>query len=170
MTKRRLINRLKWYYPLEKLHTFFTFPLLLLYVLWSYSWHEIIFLCYGLLVCIFILYQGQLYWNLKLKKLRNIPFNQQYNLKFFRKSRKINLLLLFLMPAILLSQLILQGNFFLSSELIWGVIANIFAVLEYINYYHTQLMIDNKYDMNYVLRNKKLKKASLAGDLQRNCI
>lgn len=46
-----------------------------------------------------------------------------------------------------------------------GLLANGFAVLEDINYYHTQLMYDNKYDLKYLIRNQSLKKASLAKNL-----
>ena len=52
--------------------------------------------------------------------------------------------------------------------LFWSVVANLFAVLEHINNYIRQLMIDNMSDLNYVLRNKKLKIASLAKDLSDN--
>jgi hypothetical protein len=48
--------------------------------------------------------------------------------------------------------------------------ANAFGILEHINYYHTQLMIDNTSDLSYLLRNRKFKKASLAKDLSENCI
>lgn len=51
--------------------------------------------------------------------------------------------------------------------LLFGVLANVFAILEHINYYHTQLMIDNQSDVAYVLRNKRFKSASLANDLRR---
>ena len=49
-----------------------------------------------------------------------------------------------------------------------AVFANIFGILEHINYYNRQLMIDNKSDINYLLRNRKLKIASLAKDLKEN--
>ena len=50
----------------------------------------------------------------------------------------------------------------------WAIIANIFGILEHINYYNRQLMIDNASDLNYVIRNRKLKIASLAKDLSEN--
>ena len=49
-----------------------------------------------------------------------------------------------------------------------AVFANIFGILEHINYYNRQLMIDNTSDLNYVIRNRKLKIASLAKDLSEN--
>lgn len=56
-------------------------------------------------------------------------------------------------------------NFANNKLLYWGLAANIFGILEHVNYYHTQLMVDNPADVNYILRNKKLKQASLAKDL-----
>lgn len=164
MTRARLIKRLKWYYPLEKIHTFFTFPLLLFNLLFSQPIKEIIFPLYGLIVCIILLYQGQLYWKLKLQRLKGITINQEYYISFFQKSKKINIVLLVLIPLFFLIQLVLQ-EWKISKMLLWGMLANAFAVSEYVNYYHTQLMYDNKYDLEYLIRNKSLKKASLAKDL-----
>jgi hypothetical protein len=50
----------------------------------------------------------------------------------------------------------------------WAIIANVFGILEHINYYNRQLMIDNSSDLNYVIKNRKLKIASLAKDLLEN--
>ena len=50
----------------------------------------------------------------------------------------------------------------------WAIIANVFGILEHINYYNRQLMIDNSSDLNYVVKNRKLKIASLAKDLIEN--
>ena len=52
----------------------------------------------------------------------------------------------------------------------WALAANAFGILEHINYYHRQLSIDNLADVKYVLRNKKLKVASLAKNLRDNKI
>ena len=169
MTKTRLIKRLKWYYPLEKFHTFFTFPLLLFYLVFSHPIREIIFLSYGLIVCIVILYQGQLYWKLKLQRLKGKTINQEHFIAFFRKSKKINIVLLTFIPLVLLIQLALQ-EWKISSMFLWGVLANAFAVSEHINYYQTQLMYDNTNDLKYIIRNKSLKRASLAKDLIENKI
>ncbi|GAA4277327.1 hypothetical protein GCM10022259_20510 [Aquimarina mytili] len=52
--------------------------------------------------------------------------------------------------------------------IVWGIIANVFGILEHINYYNRQLMIDNLSDLEYIKRNKRLKIASLAKDLKEN--
>lgn len=76
-----------------------------------------------------------------------------------------------LIPVVFIIQLYL-ADWKLKPEnlMFWGCIANIFGVLEHINYYSRQLMIDNASDLYYVLRNRKLKIASLAKDLSENQI
>lgn len=151
---------------MEKLHAFVTFPALLIYVLYSYSLKESIFLVYGLLICICILYQGQHYWKLKLKKLKGESFDNDKNIRFFQFFKKINLILMGLIPFVFIVQMeYYDWNFANNKLLYWGLAANIFGILEHVNYYHTQLMVDNPADVNYILRNKKLKQASLAKDL-----
>lgn len=101
MSKARLIKRLKWYYPTEKFHTYVTFPVLLLYLLFTNPIKDVIFLSYGLIVCIVILYQGQYYWKLKLNGLEGELVEQENNIRFFNKSKRINwVLILFMLPVL----------------------------------------------------------------------
>ena len=74
-----------------------------------------------------------------------------------------------LIPLVFIIQ-ILQNNWQIIPEnlIIWGLLANVFGILEHINYYNRQLMIDNLSDIKYLQRNKKLKIASLAKDLKEN--
>ena len=74
-----------------------------------------------------------------------------------------------LIPLIFIIQFYLT-NWTLKTEnlMFWAIIANVFGILEHINYYNMQLMIDNASDLNYVIRNRKLKIASLAKDLSEN--
>ncbi|HET8803559.1 MAG TPA: hypothetical protein VFM72_03205, partial [Aequorivita sp.] len=169
MGKQELIKRLRWYYPLEKLHAFVSFPLLTIYFLSKYPVLKSIWFIYGMLVCMFILYQGQKYWQLKLWRLEGMPFSQGKNLRFFRKAKQINLLLFIGIPIILGLQILIVDWATQDFPIIfWSILANAFAVLEHINYYHTQLMVDNAADFKYIIRNKKLKTASLAKDLSEN--
>ncbi|MCL5245155.1 hypothetical protein M4I21_05000 [Cellulophaga sp. 20_2_10] len=167
MSKQKLIKRLKVYYPLERLHAFVTFPAILVYLIFKNSFVDIFFLLYGIFVCIVILIQGQHYWKLKLYRLMNKPFHQEKNLNIFRKSKKINLILIGFIPIVFAIQLY-QNNWGITPEnlILWGVLANLFAILEHINYYIRQLMVDNFADFEYIMRNKKLKIASLAKDLK----
>ncbi len=59
MSKASLVKRLSCYYPLEKFHACFTFPLIAIYLLLRNPITDIVFLMYGLVLIIFILFQGQ---------------------------------------------------------------------------------------------------------------
>lgn len=122
-----------------------------------------------MLLCIFILYQGQKYWQLKLWRLEGKAFSQAENLKFFRKAKKINSYLILGIPIVFAVQILIVPWTIADFNIIFlSFVANLFAVLEHINYYHKQLMIDKTSDLQYILRNKKLKTASLAKDLKDN--
>lgn len=108
---------------------------------------------------------------MKTSQVKGKTLNQEKDLKFFRKSQRTNLVLIAIMPLFFLLQLKLQAwNITSNKMLFWGALANVFAILEHINYYYIQLMIDNKYDMDYLIKNKRFKKASLAKDLSENKI
>lgn len=83
----------------------------------------------------------------------------------------MNLILIGLIPIILALQLY-QNHWETIPEnlILWGMLANVFAILEHINYYNRQLMIDNSTDWEYLKRHKKLKIASLAKDLKENAL
>ena len=162
---------MSWYYPLERLHAIFTFPLIFFYFSFNYPLKDILLLEYGLLVCIFILFQGQHYWKLKLYSLKAISFDKNRNVQLFKKSRTINAVLIIFMPIVLLLQLSMKAWTVGSPQLMIGALmVNVFAILEHVNYYHTQLMVDNRADFDYVVKNKRLKTASLKKDLLENNI
>ncbi len=169
MGKQKLIKRLKSYYPMERFHAFVTFPLIFIYLILENSILDIIFLLYGILLCIIVLIQGQHYWKLKLYRLLDKSFNQERELNIFRNTKRLNLILIALIPLVFVFQ-VLQSNWQIMPKnlILWGLMANIFGVLEHINYYNRQLMIDNLSDVKYLQRNKKLKIASLAKDLKEN--
>lgn len=167
MSKRKLIDRLRWYYPLERTHAFLTFPGMLVYVILNNSLSSVLFLAYGLLVCIFILIQGQHYWKLKLYRLTDKPFDQEYHIRLFKKAKAINRILILIIPISFGFQLYLDNWTYRPDMLFLGALAaNLFAVLEHVNYYHIQLMIDNYADLSYLIKNQRFKIASLAKDLQ----
>ena len=169
MTKKDLIKRLNKTYLMERSHAFITFPAITIYLLFTNSPLDIVFLLYGLILCIFILIQGQHYFKLKLQSLKGVTFDQNKSLIFFRKSKKLNLIFIVLIPFVFILQLFLNNWTIKTENLIyWAIIANVFGILEHINYYNRQLMIDNSSDLNYVIKNRKLKIASLAKDLLEN--
>ena len=169
MRKKDLIKRVNKTYAMERSHAFITFPTIAVYLLFTNSPLDIAFLLYGLLLCIFVLFQGQQYFKLKLQSLKGITIDQNTSLLFFRKSRKINLILIGLIPFVFIFQIFLNNWTIKSENLIyWAIAVNVFGILEHINYYNRQLMIDNSSDLNYVIKNRKLKVASLAKDLLEN--
>lgn len=165
MSKQRLIQRLQWYYPLERVHAFITFPALIILVVSFNPFRTVFAATYGLLVCIVILWLGQHYWKIKLYRLKGMPVDQQKHLRIFLAGQRISRLLLLIMPLIIILQYLLSSPHEFLSLLLITFGANIFAALEYINYYHRQLMLDTLQDWNYVLRYKRLKIASLKKDL-----
>lgn len=167
MRTTRLINRFNWYYPTERFFAFLCTGLIG-YVVAAFDSRNTVFLVYGLVLTNSILYQGQHYWRLKLDRVANKTGGQPEKLRLFRKAEVLNRAMIGLIPAALLTQLRLSGGQFkMEGVFFWAVVANTFAVLEYINYYHLQLTIDNLSDLKYLLKYKKLKQASLKKDLFR---
>ena len=166
MSKAKIIKRLSWYYPTERFCAFMFLGIFLWVFLW-FPPSNVVLLLYGLLVVTIILFQGQYYLMLKLYRLTNKPFEQGKNLKLFRRAKNLNSILICAMPLIFALQLYLSSwTINAENHIIWAVTANIFGVLEHINYYYRQLSIDNLADVEYILRNKKLKVASLSKDLR----
>lgn len=153
---------------MEMMHAFITFPLMALWLIINKPFSDILFLLYGLALCIFILCQGQHYWKLKLYTLTGRAFDRNKNLTFFRNSKKSNLVMITLIPIVFIVQLYFNNWTLNGNLMLWGIFANVFGILEHINYYNRQLMVDNVSDVNYLLKNKKLKTASLAKDLMEN--
>lgn len=161
MTKQRLINRLRWYYPTE-LFNVFLFSGIGIWLIYDFSFQDVLFLLYGLLIVVVILFQGQKYWSLKLKALQGKQFDQQKSLNYFRNSKKLNVVLIALIPLVFVIQIYLNGwNLVRENFLGWAIATHTLGILEHINYYHVQLMIDNIHDIKYLKVNKKLKTASL---------
>jgi len=167
MSKNYIINRLKWYYPLERFNAFF-FLGVLFYVIFRYGFFKTIMLSYGLCLMVLILFQGQHYWKLKLYRLTNKRFNQNYHINLFKKFKKINIICICLIPLVFVLQLSLNDWTIESKNLfVLAIIANTFGILEHINYYYRQLMVDNIYDWRYLITNKKLKVASLKKSIEK---
>jgi len=171
MNKNLIKRRLSWYYPVERINAFVIFPMIALYHLSNHSIKDIFALVYGLSICIFILYQGQHYWKIKLYRLTGKPVDQSKILSRFRLWKRINEYMIAAIPLVLLVWFYLEGWMINSYSIFyWTIGVNAFAILEYINYYHWQITIDKVSDLTYVLKNKKLKTAHLGKDLKENVI
>lgn len=168
MSKAKIIKRLNWLYSTERFFAIL-FTGVIIFVLIRFPPPKTIFLLYGLLIITVILFQGQHYWKLKLYRLTEKPVDQKKNLKLFRNAKRLNLIMIGTIPLILLVQLFFTGSTIKSKNLfLWAAIANMFGILEHINYFHRQLTIDKISDLNYLLKNKRLKIASLKKDIDDN--
>jgi hypothetical protein len=165
MNKPQLMRRLTYLFTTERFFVY-VFSALLVYVLLAYPFPSVVLLLYGLGVVTYLLFQGQRYWQLKRDRLRGTPIPKTTPWAFFRQSKGINQWLVGFMPLVCLLQLQLLGWPTTAEKgLLLAVLTNGFGVLEYVNYYHRQLMIDTGADVQYLRRHHKLKVASLAKDL-----
>jgi len=170
MRRDKIIKRLEWYYPTE-LFNAWLFTGITLFVIYTHKITDTFFLVYGLTIMTFILFQGQHYWKLKLYRLTNKKFDEAKNLKLFRIAKQINVVLIAIIPFVFTLQLMVTNKHIKENDLfLWGILANVIGILEYINYYQRQIMIDNLSDIKYLIRNKRLKVASLKKDLDESKI
>ena len=89
----------------------------------------------------------------------------------FEFFKSVNSCLIFIYPVILLVSVFCFNKVFIAqTNKGWALFAYIFGVAEHINYYHVQLMYDNKSDWKYLSVYKKLKTASLRKDFKENKI
>jgi hypothetical protein len=119
---------------------------------------------YAMAMTIFILIQGALYWHHKLRivqgKAETLPawFGRRYAM-----FRRVDVILLALYPVLLVVAVLLGWS--RGWEAFWATLLAAFAGIEYINYYHRQLMYDNARDLRWLLQHKRLRRAHLAKDL-----
>lgn len=118
----------------------------------------------ALLTVSILLIIGTLFFFLKYRDLKNRTNMLQHYEMAFRTLRWI-------IPfALLIVFIILYGNIFANRtidtdnlpDLIIRSLLFLLAVLEYINYFHLQLMYDNQKDLAYLMRYKRLKQGVIA--------
>lgn len=167
----KLKNRLEFLYKGERFAIIifiplaflisYTYPNLKLYLLISF-WVSFFFLE-------FILIQGAYFWYSKWKRLtiekKSItPLKTVKNLK---RLQSINIgIMTFAVILFFIDVYIHYPLLPIEGLLISGFIL-IFASLEFINYFYVQLSYDNKSDIKYLLKNKKLKQSCLNQDIKR---
>ncbi|MFI0714569.1 hypothetical protein ACH4SK_28850 [Streptomyces inhibens] len=106
-----------------------------------------------------LLLQGAAYWLAKLRRVA-IPGNSLPGARTFAAVRVLNVPVLIAGVLFTLRAVCVDAG---SGS--WpGLVFALFAVLEYINYFHTQLMYDTREDLRH-LRNHGLRRAHLARDL-----
>lgn len=153
MRKENLLKRLRYLYLLEFFNIFF---LPFVFIINCNVRNEAIGLNSIVAIALngFILLQGSYLWfNLSKHLGSSVP--QNFLLKF-KKLRLINIgliigigLLLWIYPF--------KGTWDKYGSFIFFFL----GLLEYINYFEFQLMYDNKNDLKYLIKNKKVKRAKL---------
>jgi hypothetical protein len=168
--KKKLKKRLQWTFQVEGMNVVMFFVILVFLNL-QYDFKDLIFLSYGMVLMCYILFQGTYYWWVKFSKIDEQTVFERTVLSRFRTFKKHNQIALLLIPVVLAVQWFVSGKHFIGDNLIgWAIFANLFAICEYVNYYHKQLMYDNRSDINYLLKHRQLKEASLFKDLRENKI
>ncbi|MCU6604139.1 general stress protein [Peribacillus frigoritolerans] len=137
-----------------------SFPSIQLYSLFSF-WTSFLLLE-------FILLQVTIYWYKKWNRLRkeNTSITPIQTVKQLRRFKKINIILI---TISILAFAIDFSKWYPSLPVLGLSIAGficIFAVLEYINYFHIQLSYDNISDIKYLLKTKRLKQACISKDFK----
>jgi hypothetical protein len=122
---------------------------------------------YSMFVICVVLAQGVIYWHLKLqtisKSRTTLPLYFHQIFLFFNWT---DVILLSIYPMLIFcNHVALLVNFQVS---IWSNLLFLFAVLEYINYYHYQLSHDNMNDLRYLFKYGKIRRSPMFMDMQRN--
>ncbi|WP_428909897.1 general stress protein [Niallia sp. Krafla_26] len=118
----------------------------------------------------FLLVQGSMYWYAKWKRLKkeNRSATPIGMVKILRILQKWNLGLIVVSPFIFIYDFFKWDSSLPIGGMILSGLIYLFAILEYINYFHIQLSYDSRADLKHLLRTKRLKQASLNKDFERN--
>ncbi len=141
-------------------------PLLPLLLLWI--WRPIATVAWeirgpALLLILTILAQGAFYWHIKAQSLQDDqPLPSWFSVTFSRVRGCILLAIALILGADIWLAMGRHGDW---GDWAWGLGLLLFAILEYINYYHWQLMHDSAADWAFLRRHRRLRRASLAQDL-----
>jgi hypothetical protein len=117
----------------------------------------------------FLLVQGIMYWYSKWRRLRseNTSVTPIAIVQRLKKVQIWNIVLMIVVPFIFVFDLVKWYPSLPLKGLSLSAFIYLFAILEYINYFHIQLSYDNRSDMKYLVKSKKLKQASLSKDFER---
>lgn len=142
-------------------HGFRVYPQLQLFSLYSF------WISFFLLE--FLLIQGSVYWFVKWKRLRkeNTSVTPLHMVQRFKRIKKWNIGFIIVSPFIFVIDLFKWHPSLPVAGLSIAGFIYIFAILEYINYFHIHLSYDNLSDIKYLLKSKRLKKACLNKDFER---
>ena len=166
MIRQNIIHRLRYLRNWELFNIFFL-PACLYFVL-SFlkvqNWQPFAF---GMFVVCFILAQGVFYWHRKLQIVsKREPALPSYFKPLFSLFSRIDVVLLSIYPVLAIYNRTTSSADFRVS--FWSNALFLFAVLEYLNYYHYQLSHDSWNDIRYLMKFKKIRRSPLSVDLQKN--
>ncbi|MBT2659994.1 hypothetical protein J7E35_02885 [Bacillus sp. ISL-45] len=149
-----------------ELFAVFTFALMwILYIQlfeWSVPYLTSYSSLYAFVLLEFILLQGSYYWYLKLKQVQQNDFTALPNgqLRTFANFKRLNSWLILIGVFILIYQFISKPI-----ELNWFIFLFLFAVVEYINYYHVRLSYQTIDEIKELMKQKGFWKSRLAKEL-----
>lgn len=165
MGRSRIVRRLRW---LRNWELFDVGLFLTLLVWWVTARDPSTWLltAFGVSLVCYLLLQGGFYWHLKAQAVASrsgrLP---AYFCGLFTHLRYSSLVLLACFPLIVVSARTVNSTTL--SELLRSSAIGAFAALEYVNYYHYQLMHDTVNDLRYLKMHRRLRRAPLADDLAR---
>ncbi len=163
---QNIIRRLLYLRNLEFINIFFL-PVCLYIAITSREVQHWQPYAYSMFMICVALAQGVFYWHLKIQTIhKNGIALPSYFHQIFSFFKWTNVLLLSIYPMLVFcSQITSLVNFQVS---IWSNLLFLFAVLEYINYYHYQLSHDNLNDIRYLIKYKKIRRSPLSVDMKKN--
>lgn len=164
MYRQKLLRRVRSLRNMEALNIFFL-PACIWFILARFqvqNWQPYAFAMF--MICV-ILAQGVLYWHWKLQAIQHGKCMPDAFCRLFSFFKWGNVALLILFPAAALLGSMLPGvNFQMS---VGAGLIYLFAILEYVNYYHYQLSHDNWNDLRYLLKHRRLRRSHLYMDMHR---
>lgn len=118
---------------------------------------------FAFLLLEFLLLQGSFYWYLKWRQARRRDFSNlpEYQLKLFRGLKRVNLFLLGVGFVLVIYELISYPK-----EMYWFLFLYLFALAEYINYYHVRLSYQTMGEMKEFKRHRRFRRSKLAEELE----
>ena len=168
--KERLIKRLTKYYKLERFHVVWI-SLFGLFLNAKYGWRPTLLLTYGSGLMVLVLAQGTYYWRRKLATVQGKCRQPERVLQQFHCFQWLNVGVIVAYPLLLLLlSARLAHPWAAQTHSGWALFAYISGVAEHVNYYHVQLMYDNRNDWQHLWAYKKLKIAALRKDFNKNTL
>ncbi len=116
-----------------------------------------------------LLVQGSIYWFSKWRRLKreNTSVTPIIIVQRLKRVQKWNIGFIIIPPIMFMIDFFQWYPSLPVAGLSISLFIYVFAILEYINYFHIQLSYDNSSDIKHLLKSKKFKQASLSKDFKR---